>query len=183
MKYETGFTLIEVLIAMLVLAVGLLGLAGLQATGLRNNLSAYNRSQATQLAYDMADRMRANVANARNFGASVYITKLPTAANVQNDCKQVTTTCTTADLAENDLFEWNCAIAGCSAEVGPPAMPAIPATLPSGTGSITVVPATGIFTITINWDDNRDGCVNPGDANVACAGLDDDPNFQVRIQL
>ncbi len=60
MKTNTGFTLIEVLIAMLVLAVGLLGLAGLQATSLRNNQSAYNRSQATQLAYDLADRMRAN---------------------------------------------------------------------------------------------------------------------------
>ena len=64
MKTHSGFTLIEVLISMLILAVGLLGLAGLQATGLRNNLSAYNRSQATQLAYDMADRMRANVDDA-----------------------------------------------------------------------------------------------------------------------
>ena len=60
MKKNTGFTLIEVLIAMIVLAVGLLGLAGLQATSLRNNQSAYNRIKATQLAYDIADRMRAN---------------------------------------------------------------------------------------------------------------------------
>jgi prepilin-type N-terminal cleavage/methylation domain-containing protein len=43
---SSGFTLIEVLIAMLVLAVGLLGLAGLQATRLRNNQRAYNRNQA-----------------------------------------------------------------------------------------------------------------------------------------
>ncbi|MCX7101946.1 MAG: type IV pilus modification protein PilV, partial [Methylobacter sp.] len=64
MKQTAGFTLIEVLIAMLVLAVGLLGLAGLQATSLKSNQSAYNRSQATQLAYDLADRMRANVAGA-----------------------------------------------------------------------------------------------------------------------
>ena len=70
MKTNSGFTLIEVLIAMLVLAVGLLGLAGMQATGIRNNLSAYNRSLATQLAYDMADRMRSNVADAGTFGAS-----------------------------------------------------------------------------------------------------------------
>ena len=60
MNKNTGFTLIEVLIAMIILAVGLLGLAGLQATSLRNNQSAYNRSVATQLAYDIADRMRAN---------------------------------------------------------------------------------------------------------------------------
>ena len=74
MNKNAGFTLIEVLIAMLVLAVSLLGLAGLQATSLRNNQSAYNRSQATQLAYDLADRMRANAA-----GISTYTTNMATA--------------------------------------------------------------------------------------------------------
>jgi type IV pilus assembly protein PilV len=59
----SGFTLIEVLIAMLILSVGLLGLAGFQASSARNNTSAYNRSQATQLAYDLADRIRANAAD------------------------------------------------------------------------------------------------------------------------
>jgi len=49
MNRSGGFTLIEVLIAALVLAVGLLGLAGLQAASIKNNLSAYKRSQATQL--------------------------------------------------------------------------------------------------------------------------------------
>ena len=82
MKTNTGFTLIEVLIAMLVLAVGLLGLAGLQATSLKNNQSAYNRSQATQLAYDMADRMRANVA-----GVATY-TNAGAAAEKVNFCLQ-----------------------------------------------------------------------------------------------
>lgn len=57
---ESGFTLIEVLVAVLVLSIGLLGLAGLQTTSLRNNNSAYMRSQAAILAYDMSDRMRAN---------------------------------------------------------------------------------------------------------------------------
>ncbi len=56
-----GFSLLEVLIALLVLSIGLLGLAGLQGTGLRYNHSAYLRSQATFQTYDMADRMRANL--------------------------------------------------------------------------------------------------------------------------
>ena len=73
MNKNAGFTLIEVLIAMLVLAVGLLGLAGLQATSLRNNQSAYNRSQATQLAYDIADRMRANSAGIASYTAIMPI--------------------------------------------------------------------------------------------------------------
>ncbi len=59
-----GATLIEVLVAIVVLSVGLLGLAGLQMTGLQSNHSAYLRSQATLLAYDLADQMRARRAAA-----------------------------------------------------------------------------------------------------------------------
>lgn len=59
-----GFSLIEVLVAVLVLAIGLLGLAGLQLTGLKSNHSAYVRSQAALLAYDITERMRANRAAA-----------------------------------------------------------------------------------------------------------------------
>jgi len=176
MKNNEGFTLIEVLISMLILAVGLLGLAGLQATGLRNNISAYNRSQATQLAYDLADRMRANVAEAQNYNTSIYITQAPAGAAVAN-C-ELAAGCSPTEMAQNDLFEWNCAIAGCD---GPPV---IPATLPLGQGSITFLGT--IYTITINWDDNRDGCVNPGDAGAGCAALpasDDDPSFQMSFQL
>lgn len=57
---QKGFTLLEVLVAMLVLSIGLLGLAGLMASSLRNNHSAYYRTQATWLAYDVIDRMRVN---------------------------------------------------------------------------------------------------------------------------
>jgi type IV pilus assembly protein PilV len=55
-----GFTLIEALVALLALSIGLLGVAALQLSGLKNNLSAAWRSQATYLAYDVIDRMRAN---------------------------------------------------------------------------------------------------------------------------
>lgn len=62
-RRDRGFSLIEVLIALLVLAIGLLGLAALQAQGLRFNHDAYVRTQATNLAYDIVDRMRANNTN------------------------------------------------------------------------------------------------------------------------
>lgn len=55
-----GFSLLEMLVALLILSFGLLGIAGLQATSLRNNTAAYQRTQANFLAYDMVDRMRAN---------------------------------------------------------------------------------------------------------------------------
>jgi len=57
---QRGATLLEVLIAVLVLAIGLLGLAALQARALQENQSAYLRTQANVLAYDILDRMRAN---------------------------------------------------------------------------------------------------------------------------
>jgi type IV pilus assembly protein PilV len=182
MHKNTGFTLIEVLIAMLVLAVGLLGLAGLQATSLRNNQSAYNRGQATQLAYDIADRIRANASVANNYAGSFM--KLPD-ATAQADCLVVSTTCTTADMAENDLYEWNCAVAGgCENDIPP-----ISATLPSGEGiEGTIEEAAGVFTITITWDDNRDGDAD-GDGSARegdddnDGDTDDDPFFQTSFRL
>ena len=59
-KYLNGFTLLEVMIALLILSIGLLGLAALQATSLKINHGALLRTQATFLTYDMMDRLRAN---------------------------------------------------------------------------------------------------------------------------
>lgn len=55
-----GVTLIEVLVALVVLSIGVIGLAALQAQALQMNQGAYMRAQATNLAYDIADRMRTN---------------------------------------------------------------------------------------------------------------------------
>lgn len=75
-----GSTLLEVLVSIVVLSIGLLGLAGLQATSIKSNHSAYSRSQATLLAYDLADRMRSarnastpQVGTGRFDDASVHI--------------------------------------------------------------------------------------------------------------
>jgi type IV pilus assembly protein PilV len=62
---NAGFSLVEVLISALVLSIGLLGLAGLHVTGMRSNHSAFYRSQATVLSYEIIDRMRANAGQAR----------------------------------------------------------------------------------------------------------------------
>lgn len=62
---QRGVGLIEVLVAVLVLAIGLLGIAGLQSRALKNGQSAFERSQAVTLTYLMLDAMRANVEAAR----------------------------------------------------------------------------------------------------------------------
>jgi len=150
-----GFTLIEVLIAMLVLAVGLLGLASLQVKSLSNTQSAYNRSLATMLAYDLVERMRANIIEARKYEASAYITITPpTLATAQANC-YIATGCSENRMANNDLFEWN---------------QAVTFNLPSGVVAITVV--APIYTITVTWDDNHDGVVNA-----------QDPGFTTSFQL
>ena len=86
-----GFTLIEVLVAVLVLSIGLLGLAALQTESLRTNHSAHYRSQATFLTYDIIDRMRANRAAALagnyNLALGATVTGTATAAMDITDWK------------------------------------------------------------------------------------------------
>lgn len=59
-RRQTGFTLLEVLVALVIISIGLLGVAMLQMNGLKNNHSAFYRSQASILAYQMLDSLRAN---------------------------------------------------------------------------------------------------------------------------
>lgn len=70
---QTGFSLLEVLIAVVILSVGLLGLAGLQLSALRNNQSAMERSTAVLQVYSIADVMRADIVSARNPAFSDFI--------------------------------------------------------------------------------------------------------------
>lgn len=65
-SYQRGASLLEVLVAIVIVSFGLLGLAGLQMTSVKSNHSAYERSQATLLAYDLSDRMRAMHSEALN---------------------------------------------------------------------------------------------------------------------
>lgn len=110
-----GFSLIEVLVALLVLSLGLLGLAALQATSLSFNTDAYTRTQATVFAYDILDKMRANATGVSNGNYDVTSdAAAATKISTYNGCKASgstcncsgTSTCTTANLALYDLGTW-----------------------------------------------------------------------------
>lgn len=105
-RHQQGVGLIEVLVAVLVLAIGLLGLAGLQTQSLRFNNEAYFRTQATLLAMDMADRLRSNSELARKNSALYTFEKGDTLpAGSLTGCE--TSTCTPAEVAAYDLLQWH----------------------------------------------------------------------------
>jgi len=99
-----GFTLLEVLVALLVLSIGLLGLAALQTTSLQYNTGSYFRTQATFLAYDIMDRMRANVSAIADSDGNGYDQPTTTQVTAPTDCD--TTGCTSAQLALYDVRRW-----------------------------------------------------------------------------
>lgn len=108
-----GFSLIEVLVALLVLSIGLLGLAALQTTSLQYNTESYFRTQATYFVYDIVDRMRLNSNSVTDGGA--YDVADTTAVNTllsdyatckTSSCDCDSTACNTTDLATYDLGKW-----------------------------------------------------------------------------
>lgn len=146
-KKHSGFTLLEVMVAIVVLSLGLLGLAGLQAASLRNNQTAYYRGIATQQAYDIADRLRANLAGVRAGNYNNLTAVIPT------DPACFLAGCTIANMAVTDHFQWNTTNA---------------ALLPNGVGTVVCAdgPATAgctaatgnwVFNITVSWTERTEG--------------------------
>ena len=158
-----GFTLIEVLVSLLILAVGLLGLVGIFVASTQNNKSAHLRTIATLQAYDMADRMRANIGALTVISPTIPYYHLPTATQY-GTC--YTATCTSQQMAQNDYYEWNNAA---SATSNPSVLPAgqgivcLDSTPNDGTwDGTTVTPACdGLgtsYAIKLWWlDDRRSG--------------------------
>jgi type IV pilus assembly protein PilV len=100
-----GFTLIEVLIAVIVLSVGLLGTAALLSQGMRFTHDSYLLAVATQQAEDMAERMRANpVETAKAVGTGGY-DALSGLGGATDDCE--TATCTSDERAAFDHAQWS----------------------------------------------------------------------------
>ena len=81
---QSGFSMLEVMVAVLVVAIGLLGLAGLMNAGLRNNQSSSAQSQAVWLAYDMLDRLRADRAGAVAGSYNVTMVSAPGGSGFTN---------------------------------------------------------------------------------------------------
>lgn len=130
-RKESGFGMVEVLVALVVLSLGLLSIAGLQIISIRSIHSSFVRGQAVLSAYTIADRMRANRLAVRDLGgAAIGFYNSADGATYQapldNNCTEgagAATACTTAEMAAHDLFEWNQFVA---------------ARLPNGQGTVCI---------------------------------------------
>lgn len=129
MRAARGFSLLEVLVAIVVVATGVLGIAGLQILSMQNNTSALFRTQANQLAYDIIDRARANP-------AGDYLVNLvddvPASLNCMNQ------DCVPDEMTDYDLSLW---------------LAEVVTSLPAGDAAITM--NGNLVTVTVQWDDSR----------------------------
>lgn len=162
---QQGFTMIEILVTMVVVATALLGTAGLQAYALKTNVGSQFRNQAIFLSSDIVERMEANkgeaVVGTYTLAAGGAAPVVSTACDTGN--------CSSAALAAYDLANWQVAIAGI---------------LPSGVANIAftpenlaaVPPVLATYTITISWVDRATN-QNSGGAAVANGGKGE--NFSI----
>lgn len=142
---QRGFSLIEVLVAMLILAIGLLGLAALQTQGVRFNHDAYVRTSATVLAYDIVDKMRLNRDNRADYVTASFPVRNAEPAGgytTQNPPYECTGADATVASVDTDLACWLNGI-----ELG----------LPLGRAFIAqqAAPNDDLFDITIMWLDRE----------------------------
>lgn len=161
--FQRGFFLLEVLITMMVMAIGLLGISAMLMLAHKASSSSYLKQKAVQSTYNIIDRIRANrqaamngsytVSNLVSSGSPSY----PSAPSA--DCGSVT--CTDSQLATYDIWYWLVRDIGL---------------LPKGSGSINTSVSGGntIVTITVQWDDSPAqfmlgaiGAVSSSNANIA----------------
>jgi type IV pilus assembly protein PilV len=150
LRRSRGMTLVESLVALVVLSVGMLGIAGLMLTGISSNRSALYRTQAVNLASDMAERIRAN-ASARVAYDSLAYGGAPTLQDCAPTANGAGSNCTAAQLAEDDLARWIASIrSALPAFRGEPAQ-----------GDVQVIPAgvagqPDTYRINVSWQEPRE---------------------------
>lgn len=137
---QRGVTLVEAMIALLVISIGLLGIASLQITAMNQNASSLHHSQAVWYAYNMSDRVRANISGFASYDGINTGT---------NDYTQqcITARCSAANMINADAADWENMISN----------------LPGGVGVISI-PGNELL-VTVMWDDDGTGATG-----TACGG-------------
>ncbi len=149
---QSGFTLVEIMVSLVILGIGLLGLTGLQVSGLKNTQTASQNRLSTMLAYDMAERMQSNPYSVEQ-GSYNNVT------GATHSCSR-STPCSADDQAELDMYEWSAELAS---------------KLPLGTGVVCIdstpthddTPSTpacdgsgDVYSIKLWWDRDASGAIS-----------------------
>ncbi|MEJ2115279.1 MAG: type IV pilus modification protein PilV [Gammaproteobacteria bacterium] len=147
-KKFQGFTLMEVLVALAVLSIGLLGMAGMQLFSMKSSHSAYLQSQASYFAYDLIDKMRANPVGFDNGSYDTTYSSIP--ASPPN-CQTTTATCSPTQLASFELAQWKCSLGSFKNDTACAGALDLTSVLPNGDGS--VVRNGDDVTVTVQWQE------------------------------
>ena len=145
-----GVGLIEILIAVVVVSIGFLAAARMQVSSMRSSQNAYYRSQAHFMASEMIDRMRANVAGVRD---ERYRTLVTAGDAADPGCE--TKSCTSAEIARQDLHDWSAYLHAFGRTTGfTPLLPSVDGV--DASGSVTEG-SDGRYTIRLTWGEIVDG--------------------------
>lgn len=129
-RTQSGFSLVEVLIALIIMSVGMLGIAGLYVQSMQAGRTSMFRHHAVTLAGDVADRIRANPRAGAAYAG----------AGADNGCIATGADCNEAEMAAQDILVWDRQAAD---------------SLPNGDVTVAfdnaVVPP--LYTITVAWDE------------------------------
>ena len=139
-RSQTGVTLIEVMIAVFVLSVGLLGHSKIQALGVRASTDANLRTQATYLLSEMMERLRANRPAAdSNYYAAIDYASIDCSDAPAKICSEGSAgsavECNSSEIADEDAIHWFCDVQR---------------TMPNGNVEISV--AASIYSVQVSWD-------------------------------
>ena len=150
-QVQQGVTLIEAMIALLVMSIGLLGIASLQLTAMNQNTSALHHSQAVWYANNMSDRIRANITQFNNYNGINTAT-----TSYSQDC--LTNNCSNAQMWVADAEDWSTMVGN----------------LPGGRGIIGNN-VDGLL-VSVMWDDDGTGatgtnCGNDPTVDLTCYTL------------
>ena len=135
MSQQRGVTIVEGLVALVILSVGMLGIASLYVTSLKTGRTALLRTHAVNLVNDMIDSIRANGSARAAYDLADRTGEDPTAISCGDDG-----VCTQAEIAERDLASW---------------LEAVQKTLPGATGNIDFEAAAGgvpdVYVVSVEW--------------------------------
>lgn len=169
---QAGFSLIEVLISMMIVAIGLLGLAGLQARAMNAEFESYQRGQAVLLANDMVERMRMS---RTSYGKFKNVSSATTGGGYVGTAgaDSYTVNCASTDAGDVALCEWDSLLSGTAETTGGSKVGA----MIGARGCVTYDSATelagivdsGVFTVTVVWQGTQDTVAST--SNLCATGL------------